>query len=126
MDYGWEKEEGFLKSIATRQDFDSRWWGYAGYVAYDWTDKLRTAFRGEFFTDPMGSRTGAGQKVDLWEMTATVQYKIWKGLMGRLELRHDDADTKVFKVLGGRHGSDLVPTSKTQDTISFVLDYLFS
>jgi hypothetical protein len=44
----------------------------AGYVAWDWTDKLRTAFRGEFFSDPMGSRTGAGQKVDLWEMTATL------------------------------------------------------
>jgi hypothetical protein len=121
VDYGWEEEEAFLKSIATRQDFDARWWGYAGYVAYDWTDKLRTALRGEYFTDPMGSRTGAGQKVSLWEMTATLQYKIWKGLMGRLEYRHDDADSKVFKVRSpGR-----VPTSTTQDTITFVLDYLF-
>jgi hypothetical protein len=45
--------------------------------------------------------------------------------MARVEYRHDQADTKVFKVLGGRHGSDLVPTSKSQDTITFVLDYLF-
>ena len=121
VDYGWEKDEAFLKSIATRQDFDSRWWGYAGYVAYDWTEKLRTAVRGEFFSDPMGSRTGAGQKVDLWEMTGTLQYKIWKGLMGRAEFRHDQADEKVFK----NRGRGVVPTGKTQDTLTFVLDYLF-
>ena len=121
VDYGWEKNEGFLKSIATRSDSDSRWWGYAGYIAYDWTDKLRTAFRGEYFTDPMGSRTAAGQKVSLWEMTATAQYKIWKGLMGRVEYRHDNADTKVFKV----REPGMVPTGKSQDTLTFVLDYLF-
>jgi hypothetical protein len=121
FDYGWEKNEGFLKSIATRSDADANWWGYAGYIAYDWTEKLRTAFRGEYFTDPMGARTGAGQKVSLWEMTGTVQYKIWKGLVGRLEYRHDDADTKVFKV----RTPGLVPTSKTQDTITVSLHYLF-
>jgi hypothetical protein len=121
VDYGWEYGEAFLKSIATRSDADANWWGYAGYVAYDWTEKLRTAFRGEYFTDPTGARTGAGQKVSLWEMTATVQYKIWKGLVGRLEYRHDDADTKVFKV----RTPGLVPTSKTQDTITLALHYLF-
>ncbi len=26
VDYGWEQEEAFLKSIGTRSDFDSRWW----------------------------------------------------------------------------------------------------
>jgi hypothetical protein len=90
-------------------------------VAYDWTEKLRTAVRAEFFTDPTGSRTGAGQKVDLWETTATLQYKIWKGLMGRLEFRHDQADEKVFKV----RIPGLVPTGRTQDTLTLALDYLF-
>jgi hypothetical protein len=121
VDYGWEEEEAFLKSIGTRSDFDSRWWGYAGYVAYDWTDRFRTALRAEYFTDPMGSRTGAGQKVSLWEVTTTLQYKIWRGLMGRLEYRHDDADTKVFKV----RTPGLTPTSKTQDTLTLALTYLF-
>jgi hypothetical protein len=121
LDYGWEKDEGFLESLGTRSDFDSTWWGYAGYVAYDWTEKLRTAVRAEFFTDPTGSRTGAGQKVDLWETTATLQYKIWKGLMGRLEFRHDQADEKVFKV----RIPGLVPTGRTQDTLTLALDYLF-
>ena len=121
-DYGHETNEGFLRTtVATRQSNDATWWGYAGYVAYDWTEKLRTAVRGEFFTDPQGARTGAGQKVDLWETTATAQYRIWRGLLGRVEYRHDEADTKVFKV----RAPGLVPTAGAQDTISFVLDYLF-
>ena len=121
VDYGWEQDEAFLKSIATRSDADANWWGYAVYAAYDWTEKLRTALRGEYFADPMGARTGAGQKISLWEMTATVQYKIWRGLVGRLEYRHDEADTKVFKI----RTPGLVPTSKSQDTITLALHYLF-
>jgi hypothetical protein len=121
VDYAWEYEEGFLTAINTRENHDAYWWGYAGYVAYDWTDKLRTALRGEFFTDPTGARTGAGQKVSLWEVTSTVQYKIWKGLVGRLEYRHDQADEKVFKV----RTPGLVPTGKSQDTITLALHYLF-
>jgi Putative beta-barrel porin-2, OmpL-like. bbp2 len=100
------------------------WWGYAGYVAYDWTEKLRTAFRREFFRDSDGARTltvAPGTPVSLWEITATVQYKIWKGLMGRLEFRHDHANRKVFKV----RTPGLVPTSQYQDTITVALDYLF-
>jgi len=36
--------------------------------------------------------------VSLWEITATVSYKIWRGLVGRVEYRHDQADEKVFKI----------------------------
>jgi Putative beta-barrel porin-2, OmpL-like. bbp2 len=98
--------------------------GYAGYVAYDWTEKLRTAFRGEYFRDADGVRTlavGPGSPVSLWEMTATLQYKIWKGPVGRVEFRHDQADQKVFKI----RTPGLVPTSKSQDTITLALHYLF-
>lgn len=54
-------------------------------------------------------------------MTATVRYKIWKGLVGRVEFRHDQADEKVFKI----RAPGLVPTSKSQDTITMALHYLF-
>jgi hypothetical protein len=122
VDYGHETDEGFLKHVVrSRSDNDATWWGWAAYAAYDWTDKLRTAVRAEYFTDPQGARTGAGQKVSLWEGTATVQYKIWKGLVGRLEYRHDSADEKVFKI----RTPALVPTSRTQDTITLDLFYLF-
>ena len=123
FDYGWEVDEPSL--VSTRSSSTTAvWHGFAGYVAYDWTERLRTAFRGEYFRDSDGARTlarGAGTPVSLWEVTATVQYKIWKGLVGRVEFRHDQADEKVFKV----RAPGLVPTSKSQDTVSLALHYLF-
>ena len=94
--------------------------GYAGYIAYDWLEQLRTAIRGEYFRDADGARTLAvapGSPVCQWEITATVQYKIWRGLVGRVEYRHDQADEKVFKIR--RPG--LVPTGDSQDTITLAL-----
>src|SRR5256886_5185555 len=87
VDYGWEYNEPSVR--ATRGgSATAHWQAYAGYVAYDWTEKLRTALRGEIFLDEDGARTlgaGNGARVNLYEVTATMQYKIWKGLMGRLE-----------------------------------------
>jgi len=123
FDYGWEVDEASLAGTRSSST-NAVWWGYAGYVAYDWTEQLRTSFRGEYFRDADGARTlavGAGAPVSLWEVTATVQYKIWKGLVGRVEFRHDQADEKVFKI----RTPGLVPTSKSQDTITLALHYLF-
>ena len=50
-----------------------------------------------------------------------MQYRIWKGLVGRLEYRHDEADDKVFKI----RTPGLVPTSRPQDTLTVALHYLF-
>jgi len=123
IDYGWENNEPSVR--ATRGgSATAHWQAYAGYVAYDWTDKLRTALRGEIFLDEDGARTlgaGNGARVNLYEVTATVQYKIWKGLMGRLEYRHDHANRKVFAATG----DGTVPTRRSQDTIAVALDYLF-
>jgi hypothetical protein len=91
------------------------WWGIAGYAAYDWTEKIRTAVRLEYFDDADGFRTGFGSALGLVSATATLQYKIWRGLVGRLEYRHDQADETVFS--GG--------TEKSQDTISVSVHYLF-
>jgi hypothetical protein len=121
VDYGWEKKEPTLVG-AGLSDTTATWWGIAGYAAYDWTEQLRTAVRAEYFRDSDSARTAArapGLRTSLWETTATVQYKIWKGLVARVEYRHDQANEKVFKTnLFG-------PTSKAQDTISLDLFYLF-
>src|SRR5438128_3867386 len=122
LDYGWEVKEPFLGE--TRKDNDATWWGIAGYAAYDWTEQLRTALRLEYFDDPESVRTGArvvGLRTSLWEVTSTLQYKIWKGLVGRLEYRHDQANEKVFKLVD--HGTR--PALKNQDTISVALYYSF-
>jgi opacity protein-like surface antigen len=127
FDYGWEYDEASLVG-AGLSDTTASWWGIAAYAAYDWTEKFRTALRMEYFQDTDGARTlalGAGQKVDLWALTATAQYKIWKGLVGRLEYRHDDAGSdKVFKnacCVQPPSG----PTRTSQDTITLALYYSF-
>ena len=91
-------------------------YSYGGVVA------LRTALRLEYFADPQGMRSSEtsvpGANVDLWEVTATLEYKIWRGLVGRLEYRHDQANRNLFSVrnVGGR---GLGPTSDAQNTITF-------
>jgi hypothetical protein len=128
VDYGHEQNEAFVASLGTRQNTDATWWGWAGYVAYDWTESLRTAVRQEFFRDAAGARSGSGIGTDLWSTTATIQYKIWKGLVGRVEYRHDQSDEKVFRVRYSRPditAQGLLPRGKSLDTISVSLYYSF-
>jgi hypothetical protein len=91
------------------------WWGIAGYAAYDWTEKLRTALRLEYFDDADGFRTGFGSSLGLFSATVTLQYRIWRGLVARLEYRHDEADEPVFA--GG--------SRESQDTVAISLYYSF-
>lgn len=111
VDYGREDK-------AALNGGDATWWGVAAYAAYDWTEKLRTAVRFEYFEDKDGARTGI-DSLGVWEATATVQYKIWKGLVGRVEYRHDEADKRAFKVRNGAF------VDKKQDTIAVALYYSF-
>ena len=124
VDYGWEYNEASLVASGTRSGNGASWWGWAGYAAYDWTEKLRTAVRLEYFKDTEGVRTLAvspGTKLDLYGVTATLQYKIWKGLVGRLEYRHDSANEKVFAI----RAPGYVATGKSQDTLTLALYYSF-
>jgi len=124
VDYGWEYNEASLVASGTRSGNTASWWGWAGYAAYDWTEKLRTAVRLEYFKDTEGVRTLAvspGTKLDLYGVTATLQYKIWKGLVGRLEYRHDSANEKVFAI----RAPGYVATGKSQDTLTLALYYSF-
>jgi len=124
VDFAGEENEPNLVASGTRRNTDAAWGGIAGYIAYDWTKAPRTALRVEYFADVDGVRNGirpAGQRLDLYEVTATVEYKIWRGLVGRLEYRHDWADEKVFNV----NDPGPAPTSRSQDTLTLALHYLF-
>jgi hypothetical protein len=127
VDYGFEEKEAFLTSLGTRQDTDAVWWGVAGYAAYDFTDWFRLAFRQEFFRDQNGARTGFGNEVNLFSSTLTAQFKIWKGLVARLEYRHDAATEKVFKAKTTRPDASggVSAQSKSLDTISISMFYSF-
>ena len=118
VDFAGEENDPALVGIAGRKSRASSWSGVAGYVAYDWTSKLRTALRAEYFADPQGVRSSEtiapGNNVELWEITATLQYNIWRGLFGRLEYRHDEANRRAFTP--GNHGT--TPSSHAQDTLT--------
>jgi len=125
FDFAGEQNDPALVALGTRRHNDARWGGIAGYVAYDWTKALRTVLRAEYFGDPQGVRSSEtvapGHNVDLVSLTATVEYKIWRGLVGRLEYRHDEASRKAFSLQN--HG--LTPTSHAQDTMTAALYYSF-
>jgi hypothetical protein len=126
FDFAGEEDDPVL--VGTRQDGDSRWGGVAGYAAYDWTMALRTALRLEYFADPGGVRATEsvppGANTRLWEVTATIEYKIWKGLVARLEYRHDQANRKAFSIRNVG-GTGLAPTSDAQNTLTLALYYSF-
>ena len=124
FDFAGEENDPVLVALGTRKHNNSSWSGVAGYAAYDWTKSLRTAFRVEYFADPQGARNGItapGHNVNYYEITPTLEYKIWRGLVGRLEYRHDQASTKSFSLTN----FSTTPTSRAQDTFSFALSYIF-
>ena len=124
FDFAGEENDPVLVELGTRKHNNSSWSGIAGYAAYDWTKSLRTALRVEYFADPQGVRNGItapGHNVDYYEITPTLEYKIWRGLIGRLEYRHDQASTKSFSLTN----FSTTPTSRAQDTFTIALSYIF-
>ena len=121
---GKEAHDPSLAAVNTRQDTDASWWGWGLWAAYDWTSRFRTALRQEYFKDADGARTGFGNELSLWSTTLTFQYKIWRGLVSRLEYRHDQANERAFRERYDKTRA-LVPTSHSMDTISLSAYYTF-
>ena len=101
---------------------DASWQGVAGYARYQFNDWYALAARAEYFNDEDGVRTGVRSSrgvgsVNLWELTLTNEFKVYKDLITRLEYRHDHASDAVFSA-----GSS---TDNTQDTISAEVIYPF-
>jgi len=96
-DFGWE--ENLIVPTPGTED-DTNWWGGAAYGRYQLTDWWAIAVRGEFFRDRDGIRTGSVASPtiqDLWEVTATNEFNLYKDVIARLEYRHDKSDAKSFK-----------------------------
>ena len=121
---GRESREPSVVASGTRRDPDASWWGWGLWGAYDFTERLRLALRQEYFKDAQGARTGFGSKISLRSTTVTLQYRVWRGLVGRLEYRHDCADAKIVRA---RYDEShvLAPTSKSLDTLSVSMYYTF-
>lgn len=73
--------------------------GYANgtdlYATYQMTEKLSFNGRGEWFTQSK-SNAGPGLPSKVFDLTATVQYDLWKNVLSRLELRWDHAADGSF------------------------------
>lgn len=112
---------------ATASLRDASWQGVAAIASYDWTDRFNTSLRAEFFKDADGVRTigsglfGASQPKDtgLGELTLTGAYKFTKMLLGRMEVRQDWADQKVFAL------GDSGRANKSQTTLAMQLIYTY-
>ncbi len=80
----------------------------AGIASYSRTDRFSTAFRGEYFRNSDGARIGgdiAGTHADVTvsELTLTGAYNFTAQLLGRLKVRQDWSDRKVF-ITGNTRG----------------------
>ena len=95
----------------------AKWQGLAGYVNYQLNDYWRLSFRGEYFDDKDGYRTGLVQK---WkEVTATVAYLINKNFEVRAEVREDRSDKEAFLK------SDRSTASRTDRSLGVEVLYRF-
>ncbi len=95
----------------------AKWQGLAGYVNYQLSDQWRLSFRGEYFDDKDGYRTGLVQK---WkETTATLAYLINKNFEVRAEVRGDWSDKEAFLK------SDRSTASKTDRSLGVEVLYKF-
>lgn len=96
LEYDYGHEEKVTASLR-----DATWQGLAAIASYDWTHRLNTALRGEFFRDADGVRTGGfaigtPRDVSLSELTLTGAYKFTAKFLGRVEVRQDWANKDVF------------------------------
>jgi hypothetical protein len=102
---------------------DATWQGAAAIASYNWTDRFNTALRGEVFNDRDGARLlgdipGTHANVTVGELTLTGAYKFTKMFLGRVELRQDWSDRRVFQ--RRNTGSD-----KSQTTLALQAIYTF-
>jgi len=83
---------------AGRQEFPQRatakWWGAAAYARYALSDATAVALRAERFDDPDGGITGSRQRLS--EGTLTLEHRLRRTLILKLEGRYDRADDPVF------------------------------
>jgi hypothetical protein len=94
---------------------NSKWYGVAGYVKYDFADFFSTSIRAEYFNDKDGVRTGIAQK--LKEITITPEFKIAKNLLVRPEYRHDWSNKEGFD------SQHITLNKKSQDTLAIGVMY---
>jgi hypothetical protein len=88
--YDWGHEENIAPAGGS-----AAWQGFSLIANYNFTDRLSSALRGEWFEDPKGVRTGT-QHNTVYEGTWDVKYLITQHLYTQAELRFDKSSQDVF------------------------------
>lgn len=101
FDYGSEKGAVAAGETAT-------WWGVAGYFKTSLSPSFALAFRGEYFDDQDGARTGTAQQ--LKSLTLTPEFKLTPHLIFRSDLRVDFSDKNIFEAKAGEEPKKQQPT----------------
>ncbi|MCZ7644322.1 MAG: porin [Planctomycetota bacterium] len=111
--YGVEKDEDQKRFRTGSGSYnDAIWWGAAGYAKWSFLDKWYAAVRGEYFKDRGGTRTGLtndsgfGNRVELYSLTATVNWNLADNMNIRFEYRHDGASHNAFIDMDRHPGFD--------------------
>ncbi len=96
-------------------------WSVAGYVSYQATEKLSLHGRAEWLDD-RAYFFSSNPDADVFALTATAQYDLWKNVISRLELRWDHA-AGGGKYFGGTSEGD--PTRKNAYMLAANIIYKF-
>jgi hypothetical protein len=125
-DYGTEGEApNEIRGVSNVHEF-RKWYGAAGYVKYQLSDRWYVAGRYEYFADPEGARTGFRQ--DLQEGTITTDWALSDPLHIRFEYRHDMSNIHSFSGRNDINNTDALTNphpfdKKSQDT--FMMQWLY-
>jgi len=120
-DYGSQQKA----SVTTPGD-DANWSAVVGYLNYQWSDKWRTSFRAETFSDSDGYKLGLSEfgnpavvSKTVSEATFTVGYAPDPSFELRGEVRDDKADKKDFEKFDGTTATDTAVTLAVEGLYKF-------
>jgi hypothetical protein len=86
-------------------------WVAGVYASYQATEKLSAHLRGEYLNGEL-----PGDDIGLYELTATLQYDLWKNVISRVEFRWDHACfPNGGRPFGGRTGSGSGPWNEEEN-----------
>lgn len=113
-------------------DDRATWWGVAGYLKFQLTEKVSIAGRAEYLHDADGflidddhgsfdsTHEDADSEVEMWSLTGTVNFDVWRNMLLRFEVRYDQATTSKLSP------ADNPPYDPSNSQLTFAVDAVYS
>lgn len=127
-----DQDESFGESDTAHDMY----WGIAGYLRFQLNEKVSLAGRAEYLNDRNGflfddnhasfdpnhdtdRAGGKGSRIEVWSLTTTVTFDVWKNMLLRVEGRYDQAS----ETGNGKYNA---PFSPKNDQLTFSVDAVYS